>query len=178
MKFEASSADQTSEITALFTSTFAQSWDEQEGILVGNLAHELLTQTEARDLYGFVAMNGSDIIGCILFSRLRFESGLEAFILAPVAVHNDYQKQGVGRKLITFGINQLKEDGVELLMSYGDINFYSKVGFQSVSVEQIEAPFPLQYPHGWIGQSLLGGPIEAIPGKPECVAALNKPVYW
>jgi putative acetyltransferase len=170
--------DQAEEIKSLFTKVFSDSEGENEGILIGNLAYELLTETDKQDLYGFVATEDEKIIGCIIFSRLTFESGVCAFILSPVAVHTDHHGKGIGQKLINYGIKRLKAEGVELVMTYGDINFYSKVGFQPISEEVIRAPFKLTYPEGWIGQSLMSGIVAPIAGQSSCVKALDKPEYW
>ncbi len=98
--------------------------------------------------------------------------------MAPVAVHTSYQGQGIGQGLIAFGLNTIKEDGVELAFTYGDPRFYAKVGFQPISEEIVKAPLTLTYPEGWLAQSLLGDHMEPIPGKPSCVEAFNKPDYW
>jgi len=139
---------------------------------------QLITETDKKDLYGFVAIEHEKIIGCIFFSRLTFESGIRAFILSPVAVHTDHQGQGIGQQLINYGIKRLKAEGVELVMTYGDINFYSKVGFNPVKEEIIKAPGQLTYPEGWLGQSLISNSVEPIIGQPSCVKALSKPEYW
>ena len=60
------------------------------------------------------------------------------------------QKKGIGQQLICFGIEQLKSKGIELLFTYGDPNYYSKVGFVSVTEEAIKAPLKLNFPHGWL----------------------------
>jgi predicted N-acetyltransferase YhbS len=54
---------------------------------------------------------------------------MDAYILSPVAVHTDHQGQGVGQQLINFGIQHLKEDGVTLIFTYGDPEFYKKLAF-------------------------------------------------
>jgi putative acetyltransferase len=172
------SPDQTEEIKNLFTEAFSDSEGQSEGILVGNLAYELMTETDKEDLYGFVAVENERIIGCVFFSRLTFESGIRAFILSPVAVQPALQGKGIGQKLINHGIKRLKDEGVELVMTYGDQNFYSKAGFTPVDEETIKAPVGLTYPEGWLGQSLISNSIEPIAGKPSCVRALNKPEYW
>jgi predicted N-acetyltransferase YhbS len=125
MKLAVYEPDQSKEIKSLFTKVFSDSESESEGILIGNLAYELITETDKKDLYGFVAIEHERIIGCIFFSRLTFESDVCAFILSPVAVRTDYQRKGVGQKLINYGIKILKDEGVELIMTYGDINFRS-----------------------------------------------------
>ncbi len=169
---------QANEIKELFTKVFADSEGESEGLLIGKLAQELMLETPKEDLYGFVAIEDEKIVGAIFFSRLRFESDLRAFILSPVAVHTEYQGKGIGQKLLTYGIQKLTNDGVELVMSYGDPNYYSKVGFEPVKEEVIKAPLPLTYPEGWIGQSLVSDRITPIAEQPSCVAALNNPEYW
>jgi len=172
------SPDHAEEIKSLFTTVFSDSEGQSEGILIGNLAYELMTETEKKDLYGFVAVEHEKIIGCIFFSRLTFESGIRAFLLSPVAVHTAHQGKGIGQQLINYGIKRLKDKGVELVMTYGDPTFYSKVGFNPVEGETIKAPIQLTYPKGWLGQSLISNSVDPIPGRPSCVKALNKPEYW
>jgi putative acetyltransferase len=82
------------------------------------------------------------------------------------------------KKLINYGIQQLKAAGVELVMTYGDINFYAKVGFQPISEAVVKAPLKLTYPEGWIGQSLISDTVAPIAGPSACVKALDKPEYW
>lgn len=166
------------EILNLFTEVFTDSEGQSEGILIGNLANELMTETDKKDLYGFVAIEREKIIGCIFFSRLTFESDICAFILSPVAVHTDHQGKGTGQQLINYGIKKLKDEGVELVMTYGNPSFYSKVGFNPVKEETVKAPLRLTYPEGWLGQSLTSSSIEQITGQSSCVKALSKPEYW
>jgi putative acetyltransferase len=99
MKFSLYNSNQIEEIKSLFTKVFSDSEGESEGILIGNLAYELITETNQEDLYGFVAREDEKIIGCIFFSRLTFESGVCAFILSPVAVHTEYHGKGIGQKI-------------------------------------------------------------------------------
>lgn len=172
------SPEHIDEIKNLFTTVFSDSEGRTEGALICSLAHELMTETDRKDLYGFVAVEHEKIVGCIFFSRLTFESGVRAFILSPVAVHTDHQGKGIGQQLIKYGIEKLKDEGVELIMTYGDINFYSKVGFDPVKQETVKAPLPLTYPDGWLGLSLTGDSVESIPGPSSCVKALNRPEYW
>jgi len=166
------------EIKALFTKTFSDSEGQSEGELIGNLVYELMTGTDSHDLYGFVATEKNKIVGSIFFSKITFESKINAFILSPAAIHTDFQKQGIGQKLIKFGLNTLKECGIELIFTYGDPNFYTKVGFKPVTEKQVKAPFKLTYPEGWLGLSLVSKKIESIAGNSYCVEALNNPQYW
>lgn len=178
MKFSEYNPQNQREIEQLFTKTFSDSEGQEEGKRIGQLTRELLNNTNANDLYCFVATEDEKTIGSIIFTRMTFEGGINAFIMAPVAVHTEFQGKGIGQKLIKFGLNSLSEDGVELAITYGDPNFYTKVGFGVVSNKTIPAPLALTQPEGWMAQSLNGEKIESISGVSHCVKALNKSEYW
>jgi putative acetyltransferase len=139
---------------------------------------DLMTSISADDLYGFIATENEQLIGSIFFTRMKFESDINAFILAPVAISTHHQGKGVGRKLINHGLDVLYKDGVELIVTYGDPNFYSRVGFRAVTGQQVPPPMPLSMPHGWQAQSLSGNEINPIAGKSYCVDALTRAEYW
>jgi len=178
MKLLPYSPANTEEIEQLFTKVFSDSEGQSEGLLIGNLVDDLVTSTDAQDFYGFVAIENEEIIGSIFFTRLTFESEVNAFLLSPVAIHTNYQGKSIGQKLINFGINHLKENGVALVFTYGDPEFYSKVGFSLITEKLVKAPLKLTYPEGWLGQSLVSDEIEPITGSSYCVEAFNKPEIW
>ena len=178
MKLSTCNPNNADEIEQLFIKTFSDSEGQSEGEAIGALVRDFMASTDANDLYCFIATEGEQIIGSIFFTRLTFESGIDAFILAPVAMHTDHQGKGVGQKMIKFGLNALKEDGVELALTYGDPDFYSKVGFSVITERLVPAPLELKYPEGWLAQSLISDAIEPIPGKSYCVEELNKPELW
>ncbi|WP_316364450.1 GNAT family N-acetyltransferase [Candidatus Thiodiazotropha sp. CDECU1] len=166
------------EIKQLFTEVFSDAEGEPEGVLIGNLVADLINTTEPDDIFGFVVTEQEQIIGSIFFTRLIFDTPVEAFILSPVAIRTNQQGKGVGQQLINYGIEQMRDMGVKLLFTYGDPNFYSKVGFRSITEEIVKAPLELTQPEGWLCQSLDGGETAPIAGKSTCVTALNKPEYW
>ena len=146
--------------------------------MVGRLAKEMMTSTDSNALYGFIAKDNEQIIGAVFFTRMVFENSINAFLLSPMAIRTEHQGKGVGRKLINFGLETLKKDGVELVLTYGDPHFYSKVGFSVVTEKILPAPLPLTMPEGWLAQSLRGDKIKPIAGKSHCVKALNDPELW
>ncbi|WP_201344448.1 GNAT family N-acetyltransferase [Thiohalobacter sp. COW1] len=85
-----------------------------------------MNNTGARDISGFVVTEHERIICCIFFTRLTFDTPVEAFLLSPVAVDTKYQGRGIGQRLINFGLDQLKAQGVKLVFTYGDPGFYSR----------------------------------------------------
>jgi len=178
MKLSTYHPSNTEEVKQLFTKTFLDSEGQSEGLLIGNLVHELLTSTACHDFYCFIATENKQIIGSIIFSKLSFDHEISAFLLSPVAIHTSYQGKGIGQKLINFGLNTLKMNGVELAITYGDPNFYTKVGFRIITEELVKAPLKLTQPEGWLGQSLVSDEIESITGNSYCIEAFNKPELW
>jgi predicted N-acetyltransferase YhbS len=179
MNFELYKLAQANEVKKLFTNVFSDSEGQEEGKLIGNLASELLKTTDLSDIFTFIAKDDREIIiGCIIFTRIIFEIQVNAFILAPVAISTQHQNQGFGQKLINFGIDYLKNKNVEIVFTYGDPNFYSKVGFQNITEEIVKAPLKLTYPEGWLAQSLVSKYIKPISGDSTCVSALNNQQYW
>ena len=178
MEFSACSPSDEADIERLFITTFSDSEGPAEGKIIGRLTRDFLNTTDRSDLYCYVAKEDDQIVGGIFFSRITFESGINAFILAPVAVRPDHQGKGIGQKLIRFGLDALSKVGVELAITYGDPRFYSKAGFQSVTEAVVPAPLPLHHPEGWLAQTLRGNELEPIAGRSSCVEVLNKPEYW
>ncbi len=178
MVFRDSTKNESQAIAQLFAKVFADSEGEAEGLLICQLAIDLIEQTNESDLFNFVADDDGRIIGSIFFSRLVFEGGDGVFILAPVAVHSEHHGKGIGQALIKHGLNELKKREVSFVLTYGDPRFYQKIGFRQISSEIIRPPFELSQPEGWLGQSLCDHPIEWLSGSFKCVAALNNPVYW
>jgi len=178
MNLELYEPSQQQKITELYTSVFTDSEGKDEGKLIGDLVSELQETADKKDIFGFVVKNGEAIVGCIFFTRMTFDIPITSFILSPVAVSTSMQNQGLGQKLINFSINYLKEKRVELILTYGDPNYYSKVGFKAISERIIPAPLKLTYPDGWLAQSLIGDEIPIIKGSSRCVKALNEQKYW
>ena len=178
MKYKLLDRDSKTEVTSLFTSVFTSSEGEKEGKLIGGLASELSSNIDNEEIICFGAYEEESLIASIFFTRLRFSDGIQVYMLAPVAVSTEHQGKGVGQALIQYGLNELKNRSVAVAITYGDPSFYSKVGFQSLSTDTIQAPLKLSMPEGWLGQSLTEEPIPTILERPTCVKEFNYPVYW
>lgn len=166
------------EIEQLFTDVFSSSENEREGQLIGKLSSKLTSAIDNSDIICFSVREKDRLIGCIFFTRLQFSKAIEVFMLAPVAICTEYQRKGFGQKLINYGLNELKHRSVDVVVTYGDPSFYSKVGFHKLSESVIQAPLKLSMPFGWLGQSLAVESIPPINECPICVKEFNNPVYW
>lgn len=168
----------TRAVERLYTEVFTTSEGVSEGKVIGALALRLMRDVAPDDVCGFVATDVEEIVGAILFSRLRFKTPIEAFLLSPVAVATAYHGKGVGQGLIRFGLDALREHGVQLVCTYGDPRFYSRVGFHAVDTETIPAPFALTQPEGWLCQWLTDDARSCVQGPSHCVAPFDNPDYW
>ena len=178
MNFEILDSNSEETVASLFTSVFSSSEGEQEGRLIGRLASALAAHTDNRNIICIGAHENDSMIGAIFFTRLQFDEPVEAYMLSPVAVSTAHQGRGVGQALIQFGLNELKNRSATLAVTYGDPAFYSKVGFQALSEELVQAPHPLTMPDGWLGQSLSGEAVPTLKSRPSCVLEFDNPDYW
>lgn len=178
MKFSLFDESRSQEAISLFKKVFSASEGNSEGQVIADFVANLITTTAQQDLIGCIAEDGGTIVGCVFFSRLTVPGGQIAFILSPVAVSTDAQGTGIGQKLITYGLDHLKSLNVNLAFTYGDPDYYSKVGFEKIDESIVEPPFPLSQPIGWLAQSLDGQVIQPMVGPVQCVEALNNPGLW
>jgi putative acetyltransferase len=155
-------------------------FSDEENKVIMNLVQELHQETISPSIKSLVAEVENQIIGYVSYSPifLKSDSSISGYILAPLAVSPEHQKQGLGSNLIKSGIDMLTKDGVGVLMVYGDPNYYGKFGFKEEIGHSFVPPHQLQYPFGWTGMMLNETvmPNEQIQFK--CVSALSKPELW
>ena len=92
-----------------------------------------------------VAEMNDEIVGHILFTRLKIVSGIgikhESLALAPMAVSPDRQRQGIGTELVVHGLAKSKELGFDSVILLGHKEYYPRFGFVPASRWNIKAPF-------------------------------------
>jgi putative acetyltransferase len=166
-------------LSAFFAATFAASEGADEGRLIGELVRDLLADTPDADIRLFTTEISGLTIAAGIFTRLTYlEDRRCVFLLSPMAVSPEHQRQGFGQGLLRNALTTLKSEGVDSVLTYGDPNYYTRIGFRPVSEDQARAPLPLSLPHGWLGQSLLGESFRPLHGPSYCVEALARPAIW
>ncbi len=92
-----------------------------------------------------VAKVDNIVVGHILFSYIELigEEKLQVLSLAPIAVHPQFQKQGIGSALIKAGLTKAETRGESLVIVLGDPQFYSRFGFVPSTTHEIASPFPV-----------------------------------
>jgi putative acetyltransferase len=91
-----------------------------------------------------VAVKDKRVVGHILFSRIAIQTKTGSFAamsLAPMAVHPEFQKQGIGSKLIRQGFARCRKLGHKIVVVVGHPNYYPRFGFTSARAKGLEAPF-------------------------------------
>jgi putative acetyltransferase len=155
-----------------------------EGGEIVQLIADLLADTSAQPTLSLVATSDGNIVGHILFSKAGVNNPAQrdvfAAILAPLAVHPDFQSMGIGSKLVTAGLRQLSESGVDLVFVLGHPGYYPKFGFVEAGVNGFNAPYPIlpKNAAAWMVQELHPGIIGTLTGQVVCAHALDKAEYW
>ncbi|WP_461672965.1 GNAT family N-acetyltransferase [Priestia megaterium] len=94
-----------------------------------------------------VAFNqNADLVGHILLSKITIidgDSAIDSLALAPISVFPQYQKQGVGSRLIHAALKRAKELGYHSVIVLGHKDYYPKFGFKPASLWNIYAPFDI-----------------------------------
>lgn len=161
----------------VFQQAFSHSEGEAEGAALHKLVNYLLQTTPAADLRAFAAVaSGDEIVGGVVYTRMWSEgSSVRVWLLSPMAILPSHQRQGLGRQLLRESLPLLPAD---LIMTYGDIRFYGRLGFQQVSEEVIRPPYPLQMPEGWLALSPNGDQWPVLANPLQCVESFRQPEIW
>ncbi|MGC9457057.1 MAG: GNAT family N-acetyltransferase [Halothiobacillaceae bacterium] len=179
MEFAREGLERADEISVLFQGVFSESEGAEEGHLIGDLADRLVRETPEMDRMVFSARENGLLLAVAIFSRLWFAQDERVlFVLGPVAVRTERQRQGIGGRLLRYALTELRAEGVDGVLTYGDPAYYARVGFRPVDEALAPAPYCLQYPSGWLGQSLTGVQLTPLRGPSRCVAALDNPAFW
>jgi putative acetyltransferase len=87
---------------------------------------------EGRLVVSLIAVADDQIVANIVFSHLPIVTEnrtIEAAALAPLAVHRDYQRSGIGSALVKEGLRACKRRGKDAVIVLGDPDYYTRFGF-------------------------------------------------
>ena len=170
---------ETTDLKDIFAVECAAFGHDEEAKLVEGL----LKDSSAKPVHSLMAYDEERAVGHIVFTRIRLPepyNRLAMSILAPLAVVPEYQKQGIGSKLVEKGLELLSGAGVDLVFVLGHIEYYPRFGFKPAGALGLDAPYPIpeEVAAAWMVLALSPGLIGVVKGKVICADALNKIEYW
>ena len=88
---------------------------------------------------------------------------LPALALAPMAVHPEFQSQGIGSRLVREGLERCRNLGHRIVVVVGHPEFYPRFGFTPARAKGLEAPFPVP-DEAFMVTELVPGALDGVSG--------------
>lgn len=163
-------------IISLILRSFQEGTDYSDGTDIIALVEEIRDSKYYIPELSFVAELNDIIVGHFLFSKFPLsptkEGGYdngensEIVMLAPVSVHVDYFRQGIGTAMLNLGIEKVKELGYKGITVEGNYNFYNRVGFRTSSEYNIfpTSGYPMEEPRCMMCQETYEGSLDGMHG--------------
>lgn len=163
-------------IVSLILRSFREGTDYSDGTDIIALVEEIRDSQYYIPELSFVAELDGEIVGHFLFSHFPLsptrEGGYDdsgrsdVVMLAPVSVHADHLRQGIGSAMIRMGIERVREMGYKGITVEGNYRFYNKVGFRTSSEFGIypTSGRPLEEPRCMMCQETYRGSLRGMGG--------------
>lgn len=164
------------DIICLVLRSFKEGTSYSDGTDIVALIEEIRDSKYYIPELSFVAELDNKIVGHFLFSHFplsstadggyKNESKSEIVMLAPVSVHADYFKQGIGSTMLMLGLEKVKELGYKGIIVEGDFNFYNRIGFKTSSEYGIYPTngYPMTEPRCMMCQETFSSSLDKIKG--------------
>lgn len=164
------------EIVSLVLHSFQTGTDYSDGTDIVALIEEIRDSEYHIPELSFVAERDGEIVGHFLFSHFPLSSApegghggaadTEIVMLAPVSVHGDHLREGIGTAMLTQGIERVKALGYKGITVEGNYHFYNTVGFRTSSEFGIypTSGFPLTEPRCMMCMETFPGSLEGLGG--------------
>lgn len=118
-----------------------------------------------------VAEVDSQIVGHILLSNLAIVSDAkrtDALSLAPMAVLPEFQRRGIGSRLIEAALDAARRDGHRIVLVLGHPEFYPRFGFSAELTKSLVSPFGGG--EAWMALELVPGALSGVAGEVQYAA--------
>lgn len=145
-------------ISEMVRRTFAEHTPYSDGSGEVALIEEIRQKRFYRPELSFVALLDNQIVGHFMFSDFPLsptpeggydpDAKCDLLLLAPVAVHADHYRQGIGETMLRKGLELAKQTDCKGICLEGDYHFYNRFGLTTSTEYNIHATsgFPLKEP--------------------------------
>ena len=164
------------EIVSLILRSFQEGTDYSDGTDIIALVEEIRDSRFYIPELSFVAELDNRVVGHFLFSKFPLsptkEGGhgdgadSEIVMLAPVSVHADYFRRGIGTAMLKMGIEKVRALGYKGITVEGNYKFYNRLGFRTSSEYNIfpTSGYPMVEPRCMMCQQTYEGSLDGIQG--------------
>ncbi len=131
------------DIISLILRSFREGTDYSDGTDIIALVEEIRDSKFYISELSFVAELDNKIVGHFLFSRFPLSPTKKGghnndtsdgiVMLAPVSVHADYLRRGIGTAMLKLGIERVRKACFKGITVEGNFRFYNTVGFRTSS---------------------------------------------
>lgn len=100
------------------------------------IVHHLRNDESFISNLAYVIEYGGKIVGHINYSTGFIDCGderIDAVVLGPISIHESYQNNGLGSKLIKSTLDLAESQGIPFVFVIGDEDYYHRFGFESAS---------------------------------------------
>lgn len=114
---------------------------------------------------GIVGRAGGAVVGHVMFSTLSLivdGRAVRAVALAPLAVHADWRRLGLGARLVEAGLAACRAGGVAAVVVLGDPAYYRRFGFSLQALAHVRSPYG---PGKLMGLELVPGALAGAAGE-------------
>ncbi|WP_127573063.1 GNAT family N-acetyltransferase [Paenibacillus xylaniclasticus] len=163
-------------IIPLILRSFSEGTQYSDGTDILALVEEIRESENYIPELSFVAELDGRIVGHFMFSHFRLSKTADCngfctdigdiVMLAPVAVHADHLRQGIGTAMLRMGIEKAKAAGYKGITVEGNYVYYNRFGFMTSSEFGIlpTSGFPLQEPRCMMVLEAYPGALHGIGG--------------
>ncbi len=107
------------------------------------------------------------VVGAILYSKARIETGndsIDILTFGPLCVDPNYQKMGIGKKLLSESMSLAEEKGYKAIFICGVIEYYPKFGFKTADTFGITMPDGSNF-DAFMGYEIQKDALKGVTGK-------------
>ena len=107
------------------------------------------------------------VVGAILYSKARIETGndsVDILTFGPLCVDTDYQKMGIGKKLLLESMRLATKNGYQAILICGVPTYYPKFGFKTADTFGITMPDGSNF-DAFMGYELQKDALKGVTGK-------------